>query len=112
MIHWATWCDGSAEVRRLEAFELMRLIGWNVDSWAPYSTPDKAPDLELISNLAGNAYSLYHYGPWEMAALATFGKYHKDHGGKPHASILVAASSDDEASRTSSSSYSCGSRSD
>ena len=31
-------------------------------------------DLDLIANTAGNAYSLWHYGPWICALYATCGR--------------------------------------
>jgi hypothetical protein len=68
-------------VRIAEGFEYMRCIGWddsmfknynfNAAAAAPY---DIGPS-ELLSNLAGNAWSCFHYAPVLMAEIATAGKY-------------------------------------
>ena len=33
--------------------------------------------IELLSNLAGNGWSVFHYLPIQMSLLATIGRYHK-----------------------------------
>lgn len=66
-------------IRLLECFEVMRLIGWDDAQWQaermqlPAERPDSFP--ELISNMAGNAYSVYHFGPWVLALFAVYGKF-------------------------------------
>ena len=70
--------EGIREVRLVEPFELMRMIGWCGDCWQPLSNKFLASGieaLELVSNLAGNAYSLFHVGPVQLASLATLGKF-------------------------------------
>jgi hypothetical protein len=56
--------------RILEAFEYMRLIGWFDSEWrVPAGTIKTTLDLELVANMAGNAYSLFHYGPLQDRLL-------------------------------------------
>ena len=66
-------------VRILEAFEYMRLQGWGDEQWNAYDIDETTPKgvyfLELIANMAGNAFSVFHYGPVVQALLATFGKF-------------------------------------
>ena len=73
-------------VRIVESFELARMIGWGDEEWqhgAQSANEVRSVDFtELVANICGNAYSIFHYGPWQLAALATFGKFHKDLGGK------------------------------
>eukprot|EP00974_Lingulodinium_polyedra_P071234 6892863-Lingulodinium_polyedra.AAC.1 len=35
--------------------------------------PDSFP--ELVSNMVGNAYSVYNFGPWVLALFATYGRF-------------------------------------
>ena len=62
----------------MEAFEELRLIGWFDDMWQSEVTEQEM--LCLSSNMAGNAYSLYHKGPWLMAAFATYGSFAGKYG--------------------------------
>ena len=63
-------------VRLVECFETMRMVGWDDSMWKIgrcVSQDETYP--ELISNMAGNAYSLFHFGPWMLASIATFGRF-------------------------------------
>ena len=33
---------------------------------------------DLLCNMAGNAYSLFHFGPWSLAMMATYGRFFSD----------------------------------
>ena len=74
--------SGKVVVRAAEAWEYMRLQGWEDNCWKVDAMPAgdtvKEEDLELIANMAGNAYSVYHYGPWLCALLATWGQFAKE----------------------------------
>ena len=58
-------------------------MGWGFSEWSPSAPAGWASGLgenvhvqaELLSNLAGNAWSLYAAGPIELALLATQGMY-------------------------------------
>ena len=74
------------QVRALESFEYMRLIGWGDEEWVTQDgdagwrrritdSEDEHDFSELLANLAGNAYSVFHFGPLQMALLATYGKF-------------------------------------
>ncbi len=64
------------KIRLLEAFECMRLIGWDDTCWlCPPSSNPTDETLELLEDMAGNAYTIWHYVPWMLALLATFGKF-------------------------------------
>ena len=69
-------------MRVLEGFEYMRLAGWsdelwhiNLDSSINEEYRQTVDYLELLSNFAGNAYSIHHYAPWIMSLLATYGYF-------------------------------------
>ena len=69
-------------MRLLEAFEYMRLVGWSDELWHINSDSSINEEyrqtvdyLELLSNFAGNAYSIHHYAPWLMSLLATYGYF-------------------------------------
>ena len=74
--------DGNHVVRLVEPFEYMRMIGWSDDEWNLEKMPaaDKVTedDMELIPNLAGNAFRLWQYGPWLCALLSTYGFFGRD----------------------------------
>lgn len=72
--------NGIITVRLLEGFELFRMIGWDDSMWRNVTPPtEKGSDyIELLSNMAGNAYTMYHFGPWALASLATFGRFWKN----------------------------------
>ena len=63
----------------MESFESMRLIGWDDDLWRVdrMKPIDQVTheDVDLLDNMAGNAFSLWHYRPWVIATLATLGKF-------------------------------------
>ena len=78
--------DGDYVVRCLEPTEMMLLMGWGVSEWNAAAPRDWASGLgenvhvqaELLSNMAGNAWSLYAAGPIELALLCTQGKFFCD----------------------------------
>ena len=64
--------DGSVAVKRLHGLEAMRVIGWDKAFWkdgaSPFSNDDRVtPD--LLTDLAGNAWSAFSFLP---VAIATF----------------------------------------
>ena len=73
--------EGKEVVRAWEAFEYMAAIGWHPESWqkegmTPKMVPLETQDVvETVSCLAGNAFCLYHFVPFELALLATYGKF-------------------------------------
>lgn len=75
---------GRVRIRTVDAFEAMRLIGWEDEFWnvgdMPPAADLTAETLELYENMAGNAYSAWHYGPWMCALLATAGRFGKQEG--------------------------------
>ena len=71
---------GASTVRLAESFEMMRLIGWDDKQWARPNASGMAmgvEGLDLISNMAGNAFSMWHFGPWQCALLSTYGQFCK-----------------------------------
>ena len=66
-----------SEVRLLESFETFRLMGWGDEEWQPGGDlfQDHVGN-ELLMNMSGNAFSQFHLGPWMLASLATYGKFH------------------------------------
>ena len=66
--------DKPPVLRTLECFELTRMIGWPDDCWRTIGPDDRSHDfVELVSNMCGNAYTMFHFGPWNIALLATYG---------------------------------------
>ena len=71
---------GASTIRLAESFEMMRLIGWDDKQWARPNASGMAmgvQGLDIISNMAGNAFSLWHFGPWQCALLSTYGQFCK-----------------------------------
>eukprot|EP00974_Lingulodinium_polyedra_P089615 8689722-Lingulodinium_polyedra.AAC.1 len=55
--------NGVSHVRVLEPFEYFRLQGWDDLQWRAISPVERSSDFyELCANLAGNSYSLFHFG--------------------------------------------------
>jgi len=98
--------------RMLECFESLRLMGWCDDAWKKHrNTKVTSPEqLELIMNIAGNAFSAWAYLPCEMALLATWGTFHprfhpdKEVAGSPGDNNPAAEDADDKSAERSSSS--------
>lgn len=72
--------SGKSRIRLAESFESLRLIGWSDDCWAHGDVwkahgASREEACDLLSNLAGNAFSAYQYGPWLAALLVTMGRY-------------------------------------
>jgi hypothetical protein len=67
-------------LRVLEGFEYMRLIGWADDCWqtppADLDSRNSCDHAELLANMAGNAFTMFHYGPFQLALISTFGRFH------------------------------------
>jgi hypothetical protein len=67
-------------IRCMDAIEYMRMIGWSDDAWTPLVQSLSTLDgMDMVANLAGNAYSVFHFGPWAMSTMATVGRFHKDY---------------------------------
>ena len=71
--------DNSVKMKRLHGLEAMRLIGWETPMWkggvSPFETPGVTP--ELLTDMAGNAWSAYAFVPVWMSAVgaASFDMY-------------------------------------
>ena len=65
--------DGSVAVKRLHGLESMRVIGWDKAFWkdgaSPFSNDDRVTP-ELLTDLAGNAWSAFSFLPVAIATLA------------------------------------------
>ena len=94
--------NGEVELRVLEAFEYMRLIGYPDEAWKPLSAKFKSMGplqmLDLFENMAGNAYSLFHFGPCQLALLSAFGRFHKDRYVEPLEEDAEAGNVQDDSS--------------
>ena len=67
------------EIRLLEPFETMKLIGWDVGFWSEgteIAQSDKGCD--LVVNMSGNAFCFAHFLPVFIATLSVFGRYSVD----------------------------------
>ena len=53
----------------------MRLIGWSDECWEVPDVRKGAEDLDLLHNLAGNAFCFAHYLPVLCATISTFGRF-------------------------------------
>jgi hypothetical protein len=85
-------------VRCLDAIEYFRLMGWFDDDWRPIADwrsifEDVCHLTETIANLAGNAFSAWQYGAWQMALISTVGMYQKSGGPWPQLAVSEKASS-------------------
>jgi hypothetical protein len=74
---------GGVKIRALEAVEYMALQGWDRSEWAVKASFDtrrmnlgSQEYVELVANLAGNAWSIWHYVPFKLALCATIGRFH------------------------------------
>ena len=65
--------DGSVAVKRLHGLEAMWVIGWDKAFWkdgaSPFSNDDRVTP-ELLTDLAGNAWSAFSFLPVAIATLA------------------------------------------
>ena len=66
-------------IRCLDCIEYFRLIGWHDSDWRPFKWKDIFEDEAHCNsgcaNLAGNAYSGYQCGAFQMALMATWARY-------------------------------------
>ena len=65
-------------IRLVEGYEHMRMSGWDDDAWnldPNLKQPMSAEDVFRLMNMAGNAYSVWHWLPWTLSLLSTFGKF-------------------------------------
>ena len=68
--------SGDICVRLAEGMEYFRLIGWCDALWAHNTlTADVYEFNDLLANMAGNAWCVFHYAPFVMASMSTFGKF-------------------------------------
>eukprot|EP00959_Pyramimonas_sp_CCMP1952_P046192 964686-Pyramimonas_sp.AAC.1 len=67
--------NGKSTIRLAEVFELMRLVGWPDSEWAVSDEVMVEGQIDTISNMCGNAFSFWHYGPWWAAMVSTCGMY-------------------------------------
>ena len=87
---------GRVVVRLMEAFENMRFIGYWDHCWSEIPASLRTQKLLfLIANLAGNAFSVFHMGPWSMSAIATYG-YFKDWSPSPEETLDQVADSESD----------------
>ena len=69
-------------MRLAEAFEVMRCIGWHDGLWnkeglAKACSDDPLDFVELVYNMAGNAWSAHHFAPVHMSLISTIGTFSK-----------------------------------
>lgn len=97
---------GKTEIKKIHGLEAMRLIGWDLGFWANSASPFvcKSVSPELLSDLAGNAWSSFAFIPLAISALgaAPASFYHQ---ARPS---LAAASAPDTAAEVVSDSDSSG----
>jgi hypothetical protein len=76
--------EGKCLIRCLDGVEYFRMMGWCDSDWVSFRWETIFDDVfhftETMSNLAGNAFSAFHYGAFEAALLSTWGKYGKHAG--------------------------------
>ena len=57
----------------------MRCIGWDDRYWkVPRAEKMTLEEMELWVNIAGNSYCIWHFLPWYLSLLGTYGKYLND----------------------------------
>ncbi len=72
--------NGKKTIRAFNSLEYFMTIGWYAEDWARV---DKLGFIgvqihklvEFHANLTGNAFTLYHVAPLELATLATYGRF-------------------------------------
>ena len=65
-------------VRLLEPFEAMNIMGWSdLHHWVKMQPHDweTTESLELLFNLAGNAFNVFHVMPWLCASISVWGRF-------------------------------------
>jgi hypothetical protein len=77
------WDDASQSilVRCVDAHEYFRLIGWDISMFkarGPFTAVGGFDDIELLANMAGNAWSAFQYAGIFVAHVATAGKFRKE----------------------------------
>ena len=73
------WAPKRYGIRVLEPWESMRMIGWSDCFWShPRDKTWSLEDMELLHNIAGNAFCIFHLVPWLCAMFATWGKFRRD----------------------------------
>ena len=83
MIRSRLTLESTPSVRLAEAFEYLALLGFPPQLLVPRpagSIADPHDFVALFGNLAGNAWTAFHYAPWVMSLLATEGAFQ---GGVP-----------------------------
>ena len=72
-------------------------MGWDDDQWTTPLSDDTTSisGKELISDLMGNAFSIFHMGPWHMALLASWGKFSEADGPQADAPDAPCSGDDD-----------------
>ena len=66
-------------VRSLECFEEARMAGMDDEWWGDVTdTITTHDDLELVSNLFGNMFSVFNFMPFYCAMISTWGGYRTD----------------------------------
>ena len=62
-------------VRLVEPFEAFRLVGWCESMWLPFEKEVTVRDMGVMLNIAGNAFSAFHYLPWICGMHSTWGRF-------------------------------------
>lgn len=68
---------GHSFIRIIEKLEYTRIMGWSDESWRK-PLPDwlcGQSGKMLVSDMMGNAFSVFHMGPFHLAPLASWGKF-------------------------------------
>ena len=61
---------GEVCLRLLEGYEYFKFMGWSEEDWEPFK-PNNEITPDMLSDLAGNAFSAYAAGPMVMAAMTS-----------------------------------------
>ena len=97
--------DCGIRIRLAEAFEHFRLMGWEDSMWRQPAVGHKMESdvdfIELLTNMAGNAWSALHYCPVTLCLMSTIGKFMK--GKDPSLMEAVIPSTPQESQSESSS---------
>ena len=100
-------------VRLIEAVEVLAMQGWHESWWRAMDSDDRSHafgklddqhKVQLVCNMAGNAFCIWHFLPLQIATLATVGKFGKlQKDGEMEPAEVIHASDEDDCRSSSSS---------